>query len=80
MGKWMPQSTRLSKLEYLKGNFGFNFILFLRSNSWHMEVPKLGGKSELQPPILQPQQRQILNPLSEARDQTHVLMDTSWVP
>ena len=24
-------------------------------------------------------QRQIPNPLREARDQTHVLMDTSWV-
>ena len=23
-------------------------------------------------------QRQILNPLSEARDQTHILMDTIW--
>jgi len=25
------------------------------------------------------QQHQILDPLSEARDQTHVLMDTNWV-
>ena len=25
-------------------------------------------------------QRWILNPLSESRDQTHVLMDTKWVP
>ena len=25
------------------------------------------------------QKRQILNPLHQARDQTHVLLDTSWV-
>ena len=30
-------------------------------------------------PTPQPQPHQILNPLSEARDRTHVLVDNSWV-
>ena len=58
-----------------------------------MEVPRLGVESELQPLAtaiiatpdpshvcnlgLSVQQRQILNPLSEARDGTHILMDAS---
>ena len=37
-----------------------------------MEIPRLEVEVELQP-----QQHGILNPLSEARDQTHTLMDTS---
>ena len=62
----------------------------------HVEVPKLGVRSELQllayttatatrdpTPVFdlycRSQQRQVLNPLSKARDQTHVPMDTSWV-
>ena len=63
---------------------------------WHMEVPRLGVKSELQRPIYtaatampdlscicdlyhSSQQCQILNILSEARNQTWVLMGASWV-
>ena len=63
------------------------YIYFsLRPHLWHMEVPRLGVKSELQLPTYttatatrdssqvcdlhhSSQQRQILNPLSKARDQ-----------
>ena len=45
-----------------------HFYIFLGLSTWHMEVPRLGVKLELQ-----------LKPLSRSRDQTHVLMDTSWV-
>ena len=63
------------------------FILFLGPHPLHMEVPRLGVELELQLPVYpQPQQRgtpaplhrQILNPLSEARDRTPILMDTRW--
>ena len=63
---------------------------------WHMEVPMLGVKVELQLPVYttaaatpdpswlcdlhhSSRQHQILNPLSEARDWTHSLMDTSQI-
>ena len=62
---------------------------------WHMEVPRLGVKSEVQllaytaasakpdPSCVcklhhSSRQRWIPDPLSEARDQTHILNDTSW--
>ena len=72
----------------------FFFFFFLWLNLKHMEVPRLGIKSELQLPVYTTAtwdpshvydlhysswQRQILNPLSEARDQTCILMDTIWV-
>ena len=69
--------------------------LFIGLHPWHMEVPRVGAESELQlqaytratPPDLSHishlscslWQHQILNPLSEARDQTRIFMDTSWV-
>ena len=61
---------------------------------WHMEVPRIGVESQLPActtatAIWDPsqvcnllhssQKHQILNPLSEARDGTQVLMDTNWV-
>ena len=59
-----------------------------------MEVPRLGVELELQLPAYSIEtatqdlscicyslwQRWVLNPLSEARDRTHILTDTSWVP
>ena len=59
----------------------FYFIFFfLGLHLRHMEVPGLGVELELQlQPTPQPRQCQILNPLSKARDPTHILMDTSWV-
>ena len=71
-----------------------SFLGFLGPHLWHMEVPRLGVKSEQQLPATAPampdlnpvfdlhhssQQHQILNPLTEARVQTRILMDTSWV-
>ena len=59
-----------------------------------MEVPRLGVKLELQLPAYatamqdpshvcdlhhRPWQHQTLNPLSEARDQTHNLMVPGWI-
>ena len=43
------------------------FVCFLGQHLGHMEVPWLGLESELQLPA-DSRQRQILNPLSEARD------------
>ena len=73
----------------------FIFCL-LGLNLWHMKVPKLGVKLELQLAAYasatatqdlsrvcvlhhRSRQLQILNPLSEARDQTCILLDTSQV-
>lgn len=62
-------------------------FFFLQPHSWHMEVPSLGDESATAMPDPSPTcdphhsswQRRMLNPLSEARDQTCVFMDTSRV-
>ena len=75
----------------------FYFIFwFLGLYPQHMEVSRLGVKSELQLPAYtthtatpdpslmcnlhhSSRQHQILNPLSEAGDQTCILMDATWI-
>ena len=71
-------------------------LVFSGPHSWHMEIPRLAVKLELQllayataTPMRHPthtcdlhhssRQRQILKPLSEARDRTCVLMHTSQI-
>ena len=55
-----------------RGQFGATATCLHHSHS------NAGSKPHLRP-TPQLMQRQILNPLSKARDGTHVLMDTSWV-
>ena len=77
-------------------NFFFFSFVFLGLHLLHMEVPRLGVKSEMQLPAYTTAtampdpsclcdlyhsswQCRILNPLSEAKDWTCVLMDTNWL-
>ena len=81
-------------LPYYRNNFFF-LLCFLGPHLRHMEVPGLEVKLELQAARLHPShswdpncicslhhnstQCWILNSLSKAREQTHILMSTSWV-
>ena len=75
--------------------FIYLFIyLFLGPLLQHMEIPRLGVELELQLPAYtiatwdpscilnlyhSSEQCHILQPLSKARNLTHILMDTSWI-
>ena len=83
----VPTASYIDKCSF----FFFSFF-FLGLHPWHMEISGLGVKKELQllayttatwdPSCIYNlhcglQQRGILNPRREARDQTHILMGTS---
>ena len=60
--------------------FFFFFFVFLGPHPWHMQVPRLGVKSELCLwPTPQPRQLGILDPSCEASNWTHILVDIGWV-
>ena len=76
--------------------FFFSLLCFSGPHLWHLEVPRLGVKSELQlsayaTATATPDLSHVCNlyhsswecwiphPLSQARDWTRILMDTSWV-
>ena len=61
--------------------FFFVLLFFLEPHLWLMEVPRPGIKSKLQLHLNHSsQQCRILNPLSEARDKTHILTETTSGP
>ena len=90
-GAWGPWSVSWQRI--LSPNDFFFFLASLGLHPWHMEVLRLGVKSELQLPAyttatdlscicdLQHSswQHQILDPLRKVRDGSHILMDTSLV-
>ena len=61
--------------------FFFFFFCFLWLHPWHREVPKLRVELDTAISYLHhsSQQRRISYPLSKARDQTRILMDTSRI-
>ena len=80
--------------EYVFYLYLFIYFFFLGPHLWHMEVPRIAVNSELHLPAYatatapwdpshimdhSSQQRQIPDPLSEARDQSCILTDTSWI-
>ena len=73
----LPQAMNTAKRKKKKKCSLIFFFYFLWPRLWHMEVPRPGVALELQlRPVPQLRQYQILNPLSKARDQTHILTNT----
>uniref|UniRef100_A0A8D1MNL8 F-actin cross-linking protein n=1 Tax=Sus scrofa TaxID=9823 RepID=A0A8D1MNL8_PIG len=63
----------LARLYHSHSNVDLSGICDLHCSLWQYQI--LNPLSE---PTPQPQQHRILNSLNEARDRTHILMDSSW--
>ena len=62
----------------MKASFTYLFFAFLGLHLRHTEFPRIVTESELQlQAYTTVQKHRILNPLSEVRDQTHILI-SSW--
>ena len=94
--QWVLQKYGHTIREYCEQLYANKFFFFCFSgpHPQHMEVPRLGIKSELQlqaytTATQDPShicdlyrsswQHQVYNPLSAARDRTCILVDTSWI-
>ena len=72
LAQFVHLTTQITWMFHGSRFFFFSFV-FLGQQPWHMEVPRLGSnQSCCCHPTPEPQQRQILNPMTEARDQTAV--------
>ena len=71
----------MSHMETPNRCISFSLFSFLGPDPQHMEVPKARSQIGAIAASLHHSswQHQILNSLSEARDRTHILMDTGWV-
>ena len=67
---WLEPHTIYQLEDALK--FAYHLFL-LGPHPWHMEIPLATSSHHSS------QQCQIINPAIKARDQTHILMNTSWV-
>ena len=78
---YVPTRQRVLVVHGFANTWNFQtFIFFFRALLQHMEVPKLGAEPDCSCQTTpQPLQLRILHPLSGARDQTCVLMNTSQV-
>ena len=89
---WVQNIALYLVIQVFLGVFLFLFLFyFLRPHLWHMEIPRLGAESELQL-LAYTTATALPNPSRvcdlchwsqqcwiEARDQTHIFMDTSQI-